>query len=171
MTKDEHWMDQTMDKLRSQRATSRDLFSKELEERIMKEFETTPQRQQRRLVLVVAMAALVTVGTVGGVAVGAYQNEIRDWFYGALKVEANGEVRDEDGNLIGRARRLSEKEMKLQLQGESFTFEVEGDGKLPAAPFTVSIDPSIDDDQRKAADSQSFSFTKDDNTPPSPKSK
>ncbi len=169
MTKDEHWMDQTMDKLRSQRATSRDLFSKELEERIMKEFETTPQRQQRRLVLVVAMAALVTVGTVGGVAVGAYQNEIRDWFYGALKVEANGEVRDEDGNLIGRARRLSEKEMKLQLQGESFTFEVEGDGKLPAA-----LSPSrstIDDDQRKAADSQSFSFTKDDNTPPSPKSK
>jgi hypothetical protein len=172
MTKDDYWTDDTFGRLRSRTAICSDVFTDELEEKMMAEFKRTPQRGKRRLTLAVTLAGLIGVGSVGGVAVGAYQDEIREWFYGPLQVDANGEIRNDDGELVGQALPLGEKKLGLQMQGESFVFETVGDGKVPTSPFSISIDSSdslSEEELPQAVDATDFSPIKIEETPASGK--
>lgn len=138
--KDDFWIDKTFDKLRSRSANGSDHFSDVLEEKMMTEFTRAPQRKRSRFALTIAMAGLLGIGTVGGVAVGAYQDTLRAWWYGPWQVDANGNVRNEAGKVVGEMTPTGEGSMVLELEEGSFVFEATGEEKLPTAPFTITVD-------------------------------
>lgn len=156
MTKDDRWMDKTFDELRSRGAVCSDLFSNQLEEKIMSEFTSPPKRRVHRLGWTMAIIVLVCGGTAA-----AYAENIRDWVWGRLHVEANGDIRNEDGERVGKVLQADPKNMEMQIQGDIYRLELAGEGEFPDTPFSMSFEPSGSVDHQKTKEAIDPSKTSD----------
>lgn len=139
MTKNEEWLDEKFHELRSRSASCSKLFSDELEERIMNERRTVTS--SRRKMWTVALA-LLTIGAAGGTY--ASSEALKQWFFGPFHADADGIIRDAEGNKIGENQVLED-------GSEIATIQVDGvqivtDGHLPEGEFKFSFEPTAETD-------------------------
>jgi hypothetical protein len=155
MTKNEQWIDDTFDELRSRGASFSESFSDELEERLMNE-RMKPNAPRRPLAWAL-LIAMISAGIAGGAYAGG--KAIKEWIYGPFHVGMDGLVRNEDGDVVGKSHQNEDgtTDMSLQLDDDtgvslnltsplsSFSFTV-GD-------FSISPENSSDADASAIPDS------------------
>lgn len=146
MANNEDWLDEKFNELRSHGASCGKAFFDELEEKIMQErrIGTSGHRKIWKFTLV-----LLAVGAAGGAY--ASSEVINQWIFGPFHADAEGTIRDAEGNKIGENQVLED-------GSEIASIEVDGvrivtDGPLPEGQFRFSFEP-LDETDTKTTDSE-----------------
>lgn len=146
MSKNEDWMDETFDQLRSRGASCSQSFSNELEERMMKERLNVPSRN-RSMNWVIAMV-LLTVGIAGG----AYASSaaIKQWMFGPFHLDSDGTIRNTEGDVVGETRKREDGTLDFSVDVGESRIVVEG-ADLPEGPFSFSFEASENESKSGSA--------------------
>ncbi len=152
MTRNEEWLDEKFEKLRSRGAGCSKLFSDELEGKMMK--ERLNKSSNRRGVWTIAIALLAI-----GVASGAYASSdaLKQWIFGPFHTDSDGTIRDMTGQKIGENQVLEDGTKIATMQADDVQIVV--DGHVPEGTFQFSFEP-LDGSDAKTPNSEGRAIDK-----------